>query len=223
MDFMKLLRSFEEFLFEAASWLLFYPITLWRIVTRPLSTMAYSDAEQAQREAEGSYDDTLSPPLLLLITVVLVNLVGGAIHREHPHATSEITRAVLASPQNLAVFRGLIFSLIPLVAAATLLRRLGVGLSRSTLRPPFYAQCYLATPCAIVAGLGLSLLHRPDVPNAMAASFIAAGAIWFLVAQTRWFAKRLAISMLNAALTAAWALVRALLYLLAVLVPVALL
>jgi hypothetical protein len=221
MDFMRLLRSFEEFLFEAASWLLFYPLIVWRIVTRPLTTMAYSDAEQSDDD-EHRYDDALSPPLLLLVTVVLVNLVGAALHMAQPAASSALTQAILASPQNLAIFRGLVFSLIPLVAAATLLKQQGVRLSRESLRSPFYAQCYLATPCAIVVGLGSAMVHRPEVSNLIAFGLMAAGAAWFLVTQTRWFAARLAIGGLRAAWLAAWALVRALLYLLLLLVPVAL-
>ena len=47
MDLLKILRSFEEFLFEAVSWLVFYPLTLWRILRGPLAAMDYSDREQS--------------------------------------------------------------------------------------------------------------------------------------------------------------------------------
>ena len=36
MDFVKILRAFEEFLYEVLTWLLFYPRTLWRVTRRPL-------------------------------------------------------------------------------------------------------------------------------------------------------------------------------------------
>jgi hypothetical protein len=39
MDFFKLLQSLDELLYEIMSWLIFYPITLWRAVTRPRVTM----------------------------------------------------------------------------------------------------------------------------------------------------------------------------------------
>jgi predicted permease len=200
---------------------MFYPLTIWRIVTRPLTTMAYSDAEQSG-DPEDRYDDALSPPLLLLITVVLVNLVGTALHVETPKHPSSVSRAIFESPENLAIFRGLIFSLVPLVSAATLLRRQGQPLSRVTLRGPFNAQCYLATPCAIIVGLGAALVHRSDVPSIAGAALMLFGAGWFLVTQTRWFADRLRMSYLRAGWTAFWALVRAVLYLFALLIPVAL-
>lgn len=217
---MKLLRSFEEFIFEAVSWLVFYPVTVWRIVARPLTTMAYSDAEQRDTD-EGRYDDALSPPLLLLVTVVVVNAIATVLHTEDIKATSKVTEVLFASPQNLALFRALVFSLVPLVAALTLLRRTGVRLSRETLRPPFYAQCYLATPCCIVLGLGVTIFHRADLPNAWGAMLLIVGSGWFLVTQTRWFRSRLGVGWGNAAWTSVWALVRAAIYLLVLLIPVA--
>lgn len=49
LDFMKLLKSLEELLYELVSWLLFYPLTMWRSVVRPLSMMRYADTELADR------------------------------------------------------------------------------------------------------------------------------------------------------------------------------
>ena len=42
MDLLKILRSFEEFLFEAVSWLVFYPLTLWRILRGELKLQSYA-------------------------------------------------------------------------------------------------------------------------------------------------------------------------------------
>lgn len=223
MDFMKLLRSFEEFLFEATSWLVFYPLTMWRVLVHPLRTMAYSDAEQGDDEA-GRYDDALTPPLFLLITVVLMNLIALAAHL--PQAATgggTLRHAVFDSPQNAALFRALIFSLIPLVAAVTLLRRQGVRLSRETLRPPFYAQCYLAGPCAVFTIGGGIIFLRHDLSNLLGLGLILAGIVWFLTAQTLWFAGRLRIGPLRAVGAALGALVLALVIFLAIMTPVALL
>jgi len=136
MDFLKILRSFEEFIFEATTWLLFYPLTLWRIVRGPLAAMDYSDREQADPE-DKRYDDAISPPLVLLATIVIANFVSVAVHIPPPEGASDLTKALAASPERLALFRSLVFSLIPLVAALTLLRRLGHKVSRHSLRPPF--------------------------------------------------------------------------------------
>lgn len=221
MDFLKILRSFEDFLFEAASWLVFYPLTLWRIIRRPLYTLEYSDREQAASE-ERRYDDALSPPLLLLATVVLANLVATAAHAPPPQETSEMLRGIVNSRQNLVLFRSLMFSLIPLVSAVSLLHHQGMHISRRTLKAPFYAQCYLAAPCAAFISAGTVILQRPDMPNALGWGIMAGGAIWFLTIQTIWFSRKLNKPLAQAALSATWAAVRAMAYLVTIALPVAL-
>lgn len=221
MDLLKILRSFEEFLFEAVSWLVFYPLTLWRILRGPLAAMDYSDREQSDSE-EHRYDDALSPPLFLLATIVLTNLLAMALHVPPPPEVSTVTRTLLASQQNLILFRSLIFSLIPLVAAVTLLRHEKKRISRETLRPPFYAQCYLAAVCAAVFLVGGSIFQRPELPNAVGAAIMIGGTSWFLFVQSHWFARRLNISVAKGAGIAVLAVVRALIYLFAILIPIAL-
>lgn len=78
MDFIGIIRSLEELLYEVMSWLIFYPRTLWRMLTNPAAVPAYSDAEQNDRPDE-QYTDTLSPPLLLMITMVLTYGLAHAI------------------------------------------------------------------------------------------------------------------------------------------------
>lgn len=218
---MKILRSFEEFLFEATSWLAFYPLTLWRIVTQPLTWMAYSDGEQSE-EGEGRYDRALSPPLLLLITVVALNLVGTATHSIPEATASEVLKAINSTPENQALFRSLIFSLIPLVAAVVMLKSRGETLSRESLRAPFYAQCYLAAPCAVILNTGGFIFAHAELSNAIGATIMAAGAAWFLTAQTRWFAAKLGAGLPKAALIAIASTLAATAGLLAIVIPIAL-
>lgn len=45
MDFLKLIQSLDELLYEIMSWLVFYPVTLWRTLTKPLTMMTYSETE----------------------------------------------------------------------------------------------------------------------------------------------------------------------------------
>ncbi|MDO9609254.1 MAG: hypothetical protein Q7J26_12080 [Brevundimonas sp.] len=220
MDLLKILRSFEEFLFEAVSWLVFYPLTLWRIVRGPLAAMDYSDREQSDSE-EHRYDDALSPPLFLLATIVLTNLISFALHVPPPPESTELTKVVYASQQNLVLFRSLAFSLIPLVAAVTLLRRQKHRISRETLRAPFYAQCYLAAVCVAFISVGGAIFQRPELPNPVGAAIMIGGTLWFLFVQSRWFARRLNISTVKGVGVAVWAVVRALIYLMAILIPIA--
>lgn len=222
MDLMKILRSFEEFLFEAVTWLYFYPRTLARIVRRPLAMMDYADAEEAEPE-ENRFNDGLSPPVLLLISLVLANTVGWAAHISLPADAAPLGKALFDSQQNLLFFRCLIFSLIPLVAALTLLNREGTPVSRETLRRPFYAQCYLAAPFALAVSLGGVGLQRGGVFADAGLVAILVFTAWLLVVQSLWFRERLGIPAVAALITAVWALLRALVYNLLMVVPVVLL
>lgn len=223
MDLLKILRSFEELLFEAMTWLYFYPRTMARIVTRPLSAMAYSDREESQPEDQ-RYDDALNPPVLLIITLVIANIIGWAAHVPQPADAAPLARMIYSSQQNLLMFRCLLFGLTPLVVTLTLLRKEGVAVSRKTLRRPFYAQCYLAAPTALALSLGLAALQRGGLGwTASGLGLILAATVWLVWTETRWLSKRLEIGRPAAALTALGALVRAACYMLLILVPTALL
>ena len=193
MDFLKILRSFEDFVFEAVSWLIFYPLTLWRIMRHPVRTMNYSDAEQSQ-DGEARYDDAISPPLVLLATLVLTNMVGVALHQQLPESESTLLHTITASPQNLVLFRSLMFSLIPMTAAVSLVRRRGERLSRESVRAPFYAQCYLTAPLAGVISLAGVFLQRAHGAHPVAIAAMVMALAWFLAAQTAWYREKLAIS-----------------------------
>lgn len=133
---MKLLKSLEELLYELVSWLLFYPLTMWRSVTRPLSMMRYADLELADRQ-EDQYDDTLSPPLFLLITLLLSQGLSTAFPSSYD---TTVAAKELGSVSNLLIARGVLFGIYPLCMAVTLLRRKSVRITRSSLRPPFSAS-----------------------------------------------------------------------------------
>ncbi|MDG2530842.1 hypothetical protein [Caulobacter endophyticus] len=221
MDLLKILRSFEELLFEAMTWLYFYPRTMLRIVTRPLTAMAYSDHEEGQPEDQ-RYDDALNPPVLLIITLAVANIIGWATHVPQPAGAAPLAKTIFDSQQNLLMFRCLLFGLTPLTVALTLLRKEGVAVSRKTLRRPFYAQCYLAAPTALALSLGLNaVLHGGAWAMAGYALILASGS-WLLATETRWLSRRLGIGRPAAALMALGALARAAVYMLLIVIPAAL-
>jgi hypothetical protein len=222
MDPLKLLRALEEFLFEAIALLFFYPSTLLRIALRPLRTMDYAEAEEA-RELEDRYDDAVSPPLLLLLTILLANVIALAAHMPQPAAAGPLAKLIFDSPQNLLLFRSLIFSLLPLVAAITVLRRKHAAISRDALRPPFFAQCYLTVPFALALSIGGIGLQHPGRATSVAGGLLCAmGVAWMLWAQTRWFGQKLGYGPLRGFGTAVWILFQAVLYFLGVAVVIAL-
>lgn len=47
MNFVQWLNSLDEFLYELMSWIVFLPVTIWKILRHPLSTMEYAEAQLA--------------------------------------------------------------------------------------------------------------------------------------------------------------------------------
>ena len=146
MDLTNLLRSIEALLFEVVSWLAFYPVTFWRCVRHPIEMMSYAE-KQLEEPAESQFNDTLAPPLFLFLTVLAAHLVEL---RSGPSTFA----GLLQDDRNLLLFRAVLFSLFPLAAAIQRVRQLGVPLSRVSLRPAFYSQCYLAAPFLMLIDLG---------------------------------------------------------------------
>lgn len=78
MDFMNLLRSAELLLYEVVSWLVFYPLTLWRCIMRPTAMIAYAEQELT-RPPEDQFAEALSPPIFLFLTLVIAHMVQSGI------------------------------------------------------------------------------------------------------------------------------------------------
>ncbi len=194
MNFSQLLNSIDELLYEIMSWLVFYPVTLWRIVTRPLSTMKYADDELTQDEDE-QYTDTLSPPLLLLISLLIAHVVELALVGDSSLVGSGRGIAALVDDDtSLLILRLVTFALFPIVFATRLLMRQRRRLTRDSLRMPFYSQCYATAPFALLMSLAATLHgYRGDWAEPVAAGCALVGLLWYIVLQTRWFAATLGI------------------------------
>ncbi len=208
MDFMKVLKSLEELLYELVSWLVFYPLTLWRAVTSPLSMMRYADLELAD-QSDDQYDDVISPPLFLLITLLLAQAVSTLMPREAAEKAAEA--AIAISDSNLLIARGVIYGIFPLAMAVTLLMSKKVKLTRNTLRPPFFSQCYVAAPFVFLVGLATDLLLIPGRSAIAWGLLVLLGAVlWYGQAQVRWFRLDLNVGTFRAVLLFAVAFLAAL-------------
>jgi hypothetical protein len=213
MDFMRLLKSIEELLYELVSWLLFYPLTMWRTLHQPQAMMRYADLELTDDVSE-QYTETLSPPLFLLITLMLAHGVElGLVNQTTPWAPPPL----LANDSNLLMFRAVAFSILPLLMAVKLLRHKGARLTRDTLRAPFFSQCYVTSPFALALSVGM-LLTRTDNQTARVTGLacVLAAFAWYVIVETRWFKADLGLSTTGAVLRVVWTLLQALIAILLV-------
>jgi len=149
MKFMIFFNSLGELLYEVMSWLVFYPLTLWRAVVHPWSMMRYADAELADT-AEQRFADVLSPPMFLLITVLIGHGVELAVIGADPILKStKGLAALITDDSNLIGLRMIAFATFPLMSSVRLVRRKGQKLDRNSLKLPFYSQCYATAPMAL--------------------------------------------------------------------------
>ncbi len=186
MDFMRILQSLEQALFEVIAWLVFYPRTMWLAIRRPLAAMAYADDELDDR-GEERYGDTINPPLFLVLTMGLSTAISNTLG-----TAGEDLDGLLAKDENLLAFDILLFSLIPLMFALRLVKRKGLKLDRTTLRPPFYQQCYVAAPYCLLLGLSGDVASLPgDTATMIGVGLIGLVTAWFLRVQVQWFATQL--------------------------------
>lgn len=198
MDFVKLLKSLEELLYEVMVMLVFFPRTLYLTFRHPQRMMDYADTELGDVQQD-QYNDTLSPPLFLMICLGLNHFVELALR------TSDLSKLphFLHDPQNLLMFRVFMFSLLPLVLSLRLLSKLGIALDRDSLRPVFYSQCFVTAPIALMIGLATLLWQIGDESASRVAHVIFwGGSIWYLAQQILWFRSKLksgyAVALLNA-------------------------
>ena len=199
MNFYTLLQSLDELLYEVMSWLVFYPITLWRTLVRPLQMMDYSDLEQGDK-ADQQYSDTLSPPLFLLLSLILVHAAEIALVGNDAVVAHKVGLAAFVSNNtDLIILRIVNYSLFPVMMATRLVRAKGLQVDRDTLRGPFYSQCYVAAVLAMLFGIAVILIKLAHDWSVLAGGTLAIfGLLWFGFLQTAWFNQHLKCGRLRA-------------------------
>lgn len=200
MNFLAILKSLDDLLYEVMSWLIFYPVTLWRAVRHPLTMMRYADTE-LKDAPERQYTDVLSPPQFLLVTLILSHLIELAVIGDSPLVADRHGIAMLISDDtNLIALRMIAFATYPLVMAVRMVRAKKQKLDRDTLKLPFYSQCYAATPLALMTSLAATFLQcRPQGAQVAGLILLAVAIPWFLSVEIAWFRRELRVGWARAA------------------------
>jgi hypothetical protein len=199
LELLKILRSLEEFLYEAIIWLVMFPRTMWRVVRAPLAMDVYARRE-INEKLENQFTDSMSPPLFLLLTIGLGHVIALAFHIKSEVHGNAIGRAIFGSQENLLIYRAVGFSIWALVFSSGMLRRTRVRLDRETLRAPFFGQCLITAPFALGISMGATLATQTGMAiklGGMALSVLTLG--WYLVTQYRWVRSHLGYGKLRSA------------------------
>lgn len=198
MDFFKLIESLDEILYQVVSWLLFYPITLWRMISAPLKTMKAAERELAEPESK-QFDDVVPPPLFLLLTIIVIHAIelGTAGENGVVASTRGLSR-LISGDTSLIVFRILMFSILPLAASVRLIRAREGRIDTAALKGPFYAQCYAAGLFVLLSdGLALLTERHLSFEDPHYYAILAGSLIWLLVVEARWFVAELGCSLVK--------------------------
>jgi hypothetical protein len=183
MDLIRLLRSLEEFLYELVGWLVFYPRTFWRIVCHPGEMARYTRAELLL-PLEARFQATISPVLMLILTVALAHGLELASRAALPTLQSPVGRMLFGSEEGLMLTRSAIFCVYALGAALGTLRRQHVPITRETLREPFSIQAFLACPFVLALAVGELLLRSGMTYGTITGGVVQALAVvWYLWAR----------------------------------------
>jgi hypothetical protein len=203
MNILQIIQTLEELLYETITWLIFYPRTLWRCVTRPGALMAYTSEELRERPEE-RFTDLMSPPLFLLLSLILAHGLERAMGlkpEELADVAGKVGQTIVSSEQNLLMFRTFLFALFPLVTAVGVLRRKGLPLDRNALRGPFFQQCYFAAPFGLAVSSASALVQSPhDWIRTLGAVLGLVAIGWYLWVQTRWVRRELGLGWAPAGL-----------------------
>jgi hypothetical protein len=192
VPFLVFLKSFEDLLYELMSWLVFYPRTLWRSFLQPLRMMDRGEQE-LELPAEEQFLDLLSPPIFLLLTIILAHGLEVAIIGNSPLLDNDNGLAALIQDNtSLILFRIVAFASLPIAVAAFAIRMKRRPLDRVTLQPLFYAQCFATTPVVLLSSLAGTLAHvESDAAALSAIALLLAATVFYLAVEASWFTREL--------------------------------
>lgn len=213
MNFFQFLKSLDDLLFEIISWLVFYPVTLWRSFRHPLAMADYA-ADELKRPDDEQFDEALSPPILILLTVLVghgleLSLIGQSTLIADRHGLA----ALISDDTSLILLRLVAFATFPLIFAVHTIRKQRAGLTRQSLEAPFFAQCYINAPFALLVSFAATLFQmHGDGGKLTALALFLFSAIGFVAVETMWFRKALNAGFFKAFLNAITAYAEAILF-----------
>jgi hypothetical protein len=154
--------------------------------------LRYSNRELLEA-GEEQYTDTFNPPIFLLLTLLIAYLLGKVIQPQMKLAS------LLSKDTDVLLFRGVVFSIFPVLMSVDLLKHQGKRIDRVALRPLFYGQCFIAAPFALVISIALLLVEFQRVPQMIAGLLIFLLAVcWYVAVEVVWFSSTLNVTKVRA-------------------------
>lgn len=201
MDFLKILKSFEDFVYEALIWIILLPKTLVKILLMPRRMTLYA-ATELKADDEDRFSEEIPPPLLLILGVLIAHFVDLAIRAQTPNPSGTLAHEIFSSEQNLLLYRTIAFGAWALAGAVCFLVHTGGPIGRKSLRVPFYEQCYLVAPFALMVSMSSSFFLMGQSWMVAGACLAAAATLWFWLVEIDWIRTRTGVPFWRAIISA---------------------
>lgn len=145
MDFLKLIQSLQDLIFEMVVWALLIPKTIFRAIFRPAWMVTYVNQE-FEKPADEQFDEYMPPGLFFLAMAVIPSALFTWAQNMDFNLIESLSRL---NETNLltSAFTTLISILIYLVWIKWLNKH---PVKRSGLKRLFMIQCYLVTPPQLI-------------------------------------------------------------------------
>jgi len=188
MNFVKILRSVEEFVFVAATWIVFVPKTFLKILVRPRWAYDYVQ-EESEKAPEVRYDAYVSPILFWIMVAVVPFVIVIRYYFSFSSSSADSDFVKLGFENTVIIFTVFMVGL-PLGIALGRNWFNSAANSRTALEPVFLTQCYCVAPFELTFVAGVLRLMAPDFkqPVPFVGKYwyvvIAIGFIWLWLAET---------------------------------------
>ena len=151
MNFLDILKSIEQAIYEIALWFILIPKTIFKIVVHPADVPAYI-REELKKEDKKQFNDQMSPILLWLLMVIL------PVYMSAKYFYHGLPAMIRDKPQNYFFYIAVIFISF-LLTPAGLIHILNKNkFERDSFKESFYVQCYLQSPMSFLLILWLGLM-----------------------------------------------------------------
>ena len=187
MDFLGAMKAIEQFAYELMSWVLFFPLTIYRVIVNPVRMMDYVAAETEKNEAD-AFAAAMRPTLFLLLALTIgVLTVPFTAEETAAISGSRLGKSITDSWVTLVMFRMIIFTAFP-IAGALIHDLFTPGeVDRNTLKKPFLQQCYIMAPFALITSPCLTMASRGDLWAGLA---LIVSVIWLIISETMFFRRQ---------------------------------
>lgn len=199
MDIFNFARAVEQGIYDVMLWIFFFPYTLVRMVIQPAAMLRHV-AEETSKDPAIAFESAMRPALFLFIAIAFGTLIAPLnVGQVKVLQQSQIGQLVASSWFALMLVRMIVFCMFPLIGAVIFDLLTPGRITRTSLRAPFYQQCYISAPFALVISPTLVNLGRD---SAAVLALAVATTAWFLAVQVIFFRRFAGKSWLQAMLLA---------------------